>query len=139
MRLARLVVVAPPAFVLMVVSTCAQPSSPQATSRSEPPRCAKTFVNAITSSDATPGVWDCLSPAYQNRLEGQGDRVFAVDVPLWTHYRYLGVDHNIALFDLTVNGTVEPAVYNPPVSHVIMAVYLDSGGKVDRAKAATPS
>ena len=139
MDLMRHLVLTPLACILVTASTCASPSSPQATSRSEPPRCAKTFVNAITTSDATPGVWDCLSPAYQNRLEGQGDRVFAVDVPLWTRYRYLGADHNIALFDLTVNGTVEPAVYNPPVSHVIMAVYLDSAGKVDHAKAATPS
>ena len=94
---------------------------------------------AITSSDATPGVWDCLTDGYHTRLQGQGDGVFALDTPLWSRYRYLGQDRNIAMFDLTVNGGVEPAVYNPPVRNVIMAVYLDRDGRVDRAKAATPS
>lgn len=65
--------------------------------------------------------------------------MFALDVPLWTHYRYLGQDSNIALFELTVNGRVDATVYNPPVTRVIMAVYLDSSGHVDHAKAATPT
>jgi hypothetical protein len=80
-----------------------------------------------------------LTPAYQSRLQGQGDGVFALDVPLWNHYRYIGMDRNIVLFELTVNGGVDANVYNPPVTRVIMAVYLDVGGLVDHAKAATPT
>lgn len=45
---------------------------------------------------------------------------------------------NITLFDLTVNGRVDPSVYIPPVMHVVMAVYLDPQGLVDHAKSATP-
>lgn len=101
--------------------------------------CAGKFIAAITSPDPTPGVWDCLTDAYQSRLQGEGDAVFAVKVPLWTQARYLGLDRNIALFDLTVNGQVEPAVYSPPVTHVVMAVYLDAQGRVDHAKSATPT
>lgn len=104
-----------------------------------PPACAGTFVAAITSPDPTPGIWDCLTTEYQTRLQGQGDNVFAVKIPLWTHPRYIGQDRNIVLFDLTVNGAVEPTVYNPPVSHVVMAVYLDGQGHVDHAKSATPT
>jgi hypothetical protein len=122
-------------LVVAAAASCGQPAA----SNSDPPRCARTFVTAITSSVATAGVWDCLSDGYRNRVEGVGDGVFAVSTPLWTHYRYLGTDGNIAMFDLTVNAGVEPAVYDPPVSHVIMAVYLDGAGRVDRAKAATPS
>jgi len=132
MRLARLV-----SCALVLTALCA--CGPSASANAEPPRCAKTFVHAITSSDPTPGVWECLSTSYQSRLQGEGDAVFALDVPLWSNYRYLGQDRNIALFELTVNGRVEASVYNPPVTHVIMAVYLDGSGHVDHAKAATPT
>ena len=137
MRLARLFVVV---LLAGTITTCSR-LGPQvaATSSPDPPQCAKIFVIAITSSEATPGVWDCLSEGFHARLQGQGDNVFALVAPLWSHYRYLGADHNIAMFDLTVNARVEAAVYNPPVSHVIMAVYLDSNGRVDHAKAATPT
>jgi hypothetical protein len=121
------------------VTTCSRPTAPAAVATSEPPHCAKTFVIAITSSEATPGVWTCLSEGFHARLQGHGDAVFAVTVPLWSHFRYLGDDRNIAMFDLTVNVRVESIVYNPPVSHVIMAVYLDREGRVDHAKAATPT
>ena len=132
MRLARLVLCA---LVLTALCSCGQ----SAAANAQPPRCANTFVHAITSPDPTPGVWECLSPSYQSRLLGEGDAVFALDVPLWSNYRYLGQDRNIALFELTVNGRVEASVYNPPVTHVIMAVYLDGSGHVDHAKAATPT
>lgn len=132
MRLARFFILP---LLLVSISAC---GSSAAARSPDPPSCAKTFVIAITSTQATPGVWDCLTESYHNRLQGQGDGVFAVNTPLWTGYRYLGPDNNIAMFDLTVNSQVEPAVYNPPVSHVIMAVYLDGAGHVDRAKAATP-
>ena len=137
MRPARVFVIA---FAALAITTCGSPGAPAANhSVVEPPPCAKTFVISITSDEATPGVWDCLTDSYHTRLQGQGDDVFALTTPLWTGYRYLGLDHNIAMFDLTVNGRVEPAVYNPPVSHVIMAVYLDATGRVDHAKAATPT
>ncbi|TMF38298.1 MAG: hypothetical protein E6I27_06330 [Chloroflexi bacterium] len=74
-------------------------------------------------------VWDCLSAAHQSRLQGEEDAVFALDVPLWSRYRYLGQDDNIALFELTVNWRVDPKVYNPPVMHVIMAVYLAAAAR----------
>ncbi|HVH64292.1 MAG TPA: hypothetical protein VNA65_11905 [Candidatus Dormibacteraeota bacterium] len=125
-------------FACLAVAACGQ-SAPSATSSKSPPSCAGTFAAAITSADPTPGVWDCLSAAYQNRLQGEGDGVFALETPLWTHPHYLGLDRNIALFDMTVNRQVEPAVYNPPVTHVVMAVYLDQQGRVDHAKAATPT
>src|SRR5689334_8295078 len=99
MRLARLLVVPLAAFA---ITTCGLPDRPSAASQADPPRCAKTFVTAITSSAATPGVWNCLTDGYRNRLEGEGDGVFAVTTPLWSHYRYLGQDRNIAMFDLTV-------------------------------------
>ena len=126
------------ACAVLALATCTPVSSSHASS-SQPPSCASTFVDAITSSDPTPGVWDCLTPAYQSRLQGEGDSVFALEVPLWSKYRYLGQDRNIALFELTVNGRVDATLYNPPVMHVIMAVYLDIAGRVDHAKAATPS
>jgi hypothetical protein len=135
MRLARFLAVP---LAVIAITTCGSPSYSLSASTAGPPPCARTFVVAITSSDPTPGVWACLSDSYRNRLQGQGDYVFALATPLWTRYRYLGQDHNIAMFDLTVNARVEPAVYNPPVSHVIMAVYLDAQGRVDHAKAATP-
>jgi|SRR5712664_3000452 len=138
MRLAHRLLAPSLACLAMALSTCGSPSTPSA-SKSDPPACAKTFVNAVTSSDPTPGVWDCLTEAYQTRLSGYGDNVFAMNVPLWSHYHYLGQYRNIAMFDLTVNGDVERSVYNPPVSHVLMAVYLDSRGRVDHAKAATPT
>ena len=130
MRLARLF------FLALIFATfaCGQPVAAKA----EPPRCAKTFVIAITSSSATPGVWNCLSDAYQGRVQGHGDAVFALNTPLWTRYHYVGQDRDISIFNLTVSAYVEPAVYDPPVSQVIMAVYLDKDGRVDRAKAATP-
>jgi hypothetical protein len=37
-----------------------------------------------------------------------------------------------------VHGRVEASVYNPPATHVIIAVYRDGSGHVD-AKAATPT
>lgn len=126
------------AVVALVMTACAA-QVPSPTGTNTPPACARTFVSAITSADPTPGVWDCLSPTYQTRLEGEGDGVFALNTPLWTHPRYIGQDHNIALFDLTVNGAVDQSVYNPPVSHIVMAVYLDGHGLVDHAKAATPT
>lgn len=126
-------------LLVIALTTCGSPHSAVATAKANPPACAATFVLAITSSDATPGVWDCLTESYHSRLQGRGDDVFALMTPLWTGFRYLGLDRNIAMFDMTVNGRVEPAVYNPPVSNVIMAVYLDGIGRVDHAKAATPS
>lgn len=132
MRLARLLVCA---LAICAVSACGS----GAVNRAEAPPCATTFAHAVTSPDPTPGVWDCLTASYRGRLQGQGDGVFAVPTPLWTHYRYLGQDRNIALFELKVNGHVDATVYDPPVTHVIMAVYLDPSEHVDRAKAATPS
>lgn len=124
-------------LLVLLIAACGQGDA--SARNDDPPSCAKTFVTAITSAGETPGVWNCLTDSYHHRLEGHGDGVFAVTTPLWTGYRYLGLDRNIAMFDLSVNGRVEPAVYNPPVSHVIMAVYLDGAGRVDHAKAATPS
>lgn len=132
MRPARLVFFV---FVACALYACGSPQSAGANA----PSCANTFAHAITSSTPTPGVWDCLTSAYQGRLHGEGDGVFALDTPLWSGYRYLGQDRNIALFELTVNGRVDANVYNPPVTHVIMAVYLDASGHVDHAKAATPT
>jgi len=134
MRLARRIFGVSFCAALLWASACGQSQS-----ATEPPACATTFARAITSSDPTPGVWDCLTPAYQSRLQGEGDGVFAVDVPLWSHYRYIGLDRNIALFELTVNDHVDANVYDPPVTHVIIAVYLDRSGRVDHAKAATPA
>ena len=57
-----------------------------------------------------------LTPAYQSRLQGEGDSVFALEVPLWSKYRYLGQDRNIALFELTVNGRVDTTVYNANIA-----------------------
>ena len=139
MRLARHAFSALAVCAAIAICACAPTSTQASASRLQPPSCASTFANAITSSDPTPGVWDCLTPAYQSRLQGEGDSVFALEVPLWSKYRYLGQDRNIALFELTVNGRVDATVYNPPVMHVIMAVYLDIAGRVDHAKAATPS
>jgi hypothetical protein len=123
---------------LAMTALCACSASTGAQAGAPPP-CASTFARAITSSEATPGVWDCLTPSYQARLQGEGDGVFALNTPLWDGYRYLEQDRNIALFELTVNGRVDASVYNPPVMHVIMAVYLDPAGRVDHAKAATPT
>jgi hypothetical protein len=136
MRLARHCFRALAVCATIALCACAPQASP---ARAQAPRCANTFVHAITSSQPTPGVWDCLTSAYQSRLQGEGDNVFALDVPLWTGYRYLGQDRNIALYELTVNERVDASVYNPPVMHVIMAVYIDGTGYVDHAKAATPT
>lgn len=124
---------------LAIASTACGMLSTSASAPSSPPACARKFVAAITSPGPTQGVWDCLSTAYQSRLQGEGDAVFALQVPLWTKPHYIGLDRNIALFDLTVNGEVEPSVYSPPVNHVVMAVYLDAQGRVDHAKSATPT
>lgn len=126
------------AFTTLCLTSCGG-QTPARSASAAPPRCAGTFVSAITSPDPTPGVWDCLTASYQSRLQGAGDGIFAVRIPLWTLPRYIGLDHNIALFDLTVNGRVDPSVYNPPVMHVVMAVYLDPQGLVDHAKSATPA
>jgi hypothetical protein len=122
---------------LALLALCA--CSPSGGAKAAAPPCATTFARAITSSDPTPGVWDCLTSSYQARLQGEGDGVFALNTPLWNRYRFVGQDQNIALFELTVNGRVDASVYNPPVMHVIMAIYLDRTGRVDHAKAATPS
>src|SRR5256714_3807666 len=137
MRLARLFVVV---LLAGAITTCSRSGSQVAANSSpDPPQCANIFDIAITSSEATPGVWDCLSEGFHARLQGQGDHVSALVAPLWSHYRCLGAAHIIAMFDLTVNASVEATLFNPPVSHVIMAVYLDSDGRVDHAKAATPT
>ena len=74
MRLARLL-----SCALVLTALCA--CGPSASANADPPRCANTFVRAITSSEPTPGVWKCLSTSYQSRLQGEGDAVFALDVP----------------------------------------------------------
>src|SRR5256885_14329971 len=136
MRLARLLVVV---LLAGAITTCSR-SGPQvaATSSPDPPQCAKIFVIAITSSEATPGVWDCLSEGFHSRLQGQGDNVFALVAPLWSHYRYLGADHNIAMFDLTVNARVEAALYNLRLVTRIRALNVTSQVAFDTPKPLRP-
>ena len=136
MRLAPLLAVT---FLAAAIVTCGSPDARATTSKGDPPRCARTFVIAITSSRPTPGLWDCLTNDYQSRLHSQGDGVFTLRVPLWSGFRYLGLDSDIAMFDLTINADVEQSVYRPPVSHVILALYLAADGRVDRARTATPT
>lgn len=105
--------------------------------------CPDKVAKATTTTSPVVGLWDCLTPAFQNKLKEVGaaantalDGVLSIGVATTT--RLIGANSDFATYELLLNpGTAQQA----GVKTVEITVWLDpaGSGKVDNVGVGTPA
>lgn len=97
--------------------------------------CADKVAQATTTTSAVPGLWDCLTGGFQNRIKAVGaaakvqpDAVLSIGVALSA--KLIGIDAQYATYDLLLNPS---AAQQTGQKTVEITVWLDpaGSGKVD--------
>lgn len=127
------------AILLLSLAACAVPGSQQAPSATAL-KCADKMAQATTTTTAVPGLWNCLTPAFQTKLDanGQGKSDSSLSIGVAIRTEFLGADSDFATYELILN----PAVAQQAgTKWVELTVWLDpaGSGRVDNVGVANPA
>ena len=106
-------------LALTLLSACANPFAKSSSGHA----CADKVAAALASAKATPGVWKCVNPTFQNDLHAygyDGDTAFAGALPAVGTATYIGSTKDMVTYAYTVRNstghteTVEVVIWVDP-------------------------